>query len=1373
MKLSRLFVAVLLASSLLIFPAQSQLLPSQGKGAARAQVAMLKVNGAVAAGIVAGFDADKMYIATAAHVADLGSEPLANVDVRFEGAPDVPRQGVFNSKFDPPNQGDLAVVVVNLDDSLRGFLNGLDFAMLSPVPLPPVGSPVTSIGYSDGSMWTSGTNESLLPIDRGNLHFTSEVGEGQSGGAVYNDAWELIGIALRSGEGTVYARPIEAVIKSLKNWDIPVRLTARPLKGRVKGADELARENEARAQRALRRNLAQRLAAEADSIRKDSPVRSLLLAAESVNATSQDGIAIAASRGALADSLQQISGSGLSGHADSIFKATFSLDERLLATVSRDGAIRVWSLDEPTSPRCIKVMKESGRALQEGGAGNYVVSEFIAFDTRSKILISQAFGGPDQPPTSPKVWRLDSADRTPEPTWLLPDQTPTTALAVSHDSDLIAVADVRDRLLVYNLGEALDRPVKVFSIPTGHEVSHLQFSQDGTVLIAGTRDARVVIWDLNSAGNNPTATFDTEHQEQGILGKSRPDLDLLDMTKDHSLLLTGSSHWSVEGRFADPTLRIWPLRHLIPKSAPWVIDQSGTEESKVVVDGFFDESSRFVVGLTSSGTINVWDLSKARFGARRDNSSPFARLKAPDFVQSDARSWDRRLLTFSQAKSVSVTRIADITSGRPLVLRNLGGFDGSVEFVQLSNSAKFLVAGGIGGTARLWNLTSVDPAEPSSSLVPNPYTEVRGLELSATGRTAVTLRGQSLEFWNIERPSEPKLLYAADIDLKEFGDCIVCQIILSPDEHWIALQSAAKASSRIVEIGTDRQTRKEFAVAARTWRNTSEIVFSPDSRWLFVEGANGSRGVYDLQSATIERKVLSDSELYSPPTFSPDGKWVCFQRYINEFHEAIGRDKIVGFIAPTEAAADITRRVTIRGFATRIGSVEFSPDSRWVAISGDHNSLLPEQDDRTVQVMHLEDGAWTNRADLEPIEYAASGLRFSADSHWLFTGSGDITLGDRNVSARVWNLSSPITPTSGQRLPNVVWNLKSVEFSPDSKWLVTVSGAEQYARLWVLNGDKLEFVSKLFGPKPHLNNHWSAVFSTDSSSLILWTIDDANPFYWKLNNGPIAEIGSAIPNGDGEIRDVQFSAGGRVLTVLNSGATTTGTSGTEAAHFTVVDLSAFPDEDSYTIIPAPTGANSHVYREDLGLILAAGDTIVGTPTDVQSEMRRAANVAGRNLTWDEWVKSGIAMRYHPTFPDVFVGADVVAAENNSFADLSPEQRATEGDQLKRNLVLWARELDDAESCNGVAWELAKLRDLVEAIELSSCALRLEPNNPNYHDTRGLALALSGRREEAIAEFQYFIQNEQGVERFSRSIVVRQKWIESLRSGQDPFAEGFE
>jgi hypothetical protein len=53
----------------------------------------------------------------------------------------------------------------------------------------------------------------------------------------------------------------------------------------------------------------------------------------------------------------------------------------------------------------------------------------------------------------------------------------------------------------------------------------------------------------------------------------------------------------------------------------------------------------------------------------------------------------------------------------------------------------------------------------------------------------------------------------------------------------------------------------------------------------------------------------------------------------------------------------------------------------------------------------------------------------------------------------------------------------------------------------------------------------------------------------------------------------------------------------------------------------------------------------------------------------------------------------------------------------------------------------------------------------------LALALSGRREEAIAEFENFVEKNRGSNGFSQDIVARRKWIELFRSGGNPFADG--
>src|SRR5262249_29264054 len=154
----------------------------------------------------------------------------------------------------------------------------------------------------------------------------------------------------------------------LRTWGVPVHITTRPSKDRVMGAEELARENARLAQRAIRRNLAQTLATQAEELRRDSAVRSLLLSVEAVNATREDGPAIASARQALVKSIQGISGIGLSGHAETIIRAAFSVDESLLATASRDGVIRVWSLADPSKPKCLKI-------LRERDYGDYLISE--------------------------------------------------------------------------------------------------------------------------------------------------------------------------------------------------------------------------------------------------------------------------------------------------------------------------------------------------------------------------------------------------------------------------------------------------------------------------------------------------------------------------------------------------------------------------------------------------------------------------------------------------------------------------------------------------------------------------------------------------------------------------------------------------------------------------------------------------------------------------------------------------------------------------------------------------------------------------------------------------------------------------------------
>lgn len=68
--------------------------------------------------------------------------------------------------------------------------------------------------------------------------------------------------------------------------------------------------------------------------------------------------------------------------------------------------------------------------------------------------------------------------------------------------------------------------------------------------------------------------------------------------------------------------------------------------------------------------------------------------------------------------------------------------------------------------------------------------------------------------------------------------------------------------------------------------------------------------------------------------------------------------------------------------------------------------------------------------------------------------------------------------------------------------------------------------------------------------------------------------------------------------------------------------------------------------------------------------------------------------------------------------------------------------------------------------MSACeqATILAPEHGGFRDSRGLARALTGNVDGAMADFQAFISWTEDVEQRSK----RQGWIDDLRAGKDPF-----
>ncbi len=88
----------------------------------------------------------------------------------------------------------------------------------------------------------------------------------------------------------------------------------------------------------------------------------------------------------------------------------------------------------------------------------------------------------------------------------------------------------------------------------------------------------------------------------------------------------------------------------------------------------------------------------------------------------------------------------------------------------------------------------------------------------------------------------------------------------------------------------------------------------------------------------------------------------------------------------------------------------------------------------------------------------------------------------------------------------------------------------------------------------------------------------------------------------------------------------------------------------------------------------------------------------------------------------------------------------------------------AQNWNSLCW-FGSLQGNAKAV-LSACetAVKLAPKNIEFRDSRGLARALSGNTQGAIEDFQAFIAGTENQERKQQ----RQRWIDALRAGKNPF-----
>jgi hypothetical protein len=109
------------------------------------------------------------------------------------------------------------------------------------------------------------------------------------------------------------------------------------------------------------------------------------------------------------------------------------------------------------------------------------------------------------------------------------------------------------------------------------------------------------------------------------------------------------------------------------------------------------------------------------------------------------------------------------------------------------------------------------------------------------------------------------------------------------------------------------------------------------------------------------------------------------------------------------------------------------------------------------------------------------------------------------------------------------------------------------------------------------------------------------------------------------------------------------------------------------------------------------------------------------------------------------------------------------DNVKQTVEM-AIGLHNAELPNAVCREGVYAGFAPQVLVACEKAVALEPDNAWYRDGRGMALSVVGKREAALADFQYLMTS--GLGKLNReTIVEREVWMKALRKGENPMNEG--
>jgi len=617
-----------------------------------------------------------------------------------------------------------------------------------------------------------------------------------------------------------------------------------------------------------------------------------------------------------------------------------------------------------------------------------------------------------------------------------------------------------------NLSEAVEK-TRERNICIGHQgaVNSVALSQDGQLIVSGSSDKTVRLWDYQG---NPTAPPFTGHDRE-----------------IHSVAISSNTQVIASGG-ADGTIRLWDLKgNLI---APPCNHESGYRVFAVA----FSPDGQVVASAGWDSTIRLWDLNGLLIANPFRYEHPFTSVAfSPDGQVIASGSSDGTILLWnlqgelineplrghkSSVRSVAFNpdgsaivsgsedntiRLWDLLSnsvGQPFT-----GHNSWVNSVAFSQDGQTIVSGSSDKTVRLWDLQGnliVQPFRGHTSIVTSVAFSPDGLMIISGGGSEYISpevpsnisTDYTVRFWDIQSNLMPLVI-------EHQGE--VNSATISPDGKVIASASSSDNSTVHTVQLWDLQGNLITAPFKGHTGLISSVAFSPDGKVILSAGADGTLKLWDLEGNLIA-PLMRHGDFVFCAVFSPDGQTIASGsidqtwRLWNLQGQPLappfaGHDSAVNSIAfspdspmiVTGSGSFSDKDNTVRlwdlqgnqialceGHAGPITSVQFSPKEQMV-ISGSH--------DKTVRLWDLQGN------QIAPPFWHEDGVRavaFSPDGHMIVSGTGGIFAGP-NAAVYLWDKRGNLIGQSVRHSGSV----ESVAFSRDGQIIISGSN-DRTTRLW-------------------------------------------------------------------------------------------------------------------------------------------------------------------------------------------------------------------------------------------------------------------------------------------------------------------------------------